>query len=134
MSENIFALVSDKDFENKLFLMRKSLFKSTLDESIFSLPPYIILGKTDKQTFDRRHFNLKLIFDGTLVNSEYGLLLTPTDGSELIKIQDSLNLKPSPSGIYISKKAILNLDKPIISTHQRLVMLKKYQDGYIVLQ
>ena len=134
MSENIFALVSDKDFENKLFLMRKSLFKDTLDESIFSLPPYLILGKTERNAFDRRHYNLKLTFDGTIINSEYGLLLKPTEGSELIKIQKSLNINNSPSGIYISKRSYLTLDEPIISKHQRLVMLKSFQDGYIVLQ
>ena len=134
MTENIFALTCDKDFENKLFLLRKKLFKLSDDETIFALPPYIILGKTEKRSFDRKHYNLKLFFDGSYVDSEYGKLLTARDDKELKEIQKSLNITPSPVGIYISKHALPTLEEPLISKHQRLVLLKSFQDGFIVLQ
>ena len=134
MTENIFALTCDKDFENKLFLLRKKLFKLSDDETIFALPPYIILGKTEKRSFDRKHYNLKLFFDGSYVDSEYGKLLTARDDTQLKEIQKSLNITPSPVGIYISKRALPTLEEPLISKHQRLVLLKSFQDGFIVLQ
>lgn len=134
MTENIFALTCDKDFENKLFLLRKKLFKLSDDETIFSLPPYIILGKTEKRSFDRKHYNLKLFFDGSYVDSEYGKLLTARDDKELKEIQKSLNITPSPIGIYMSKRALPTLEEILISKHQRLVLLKSFQDGFIVLQ
>ena len=134
MTENIFALTCDKDFENKLFLLRKKLFKLSDDETIFALPPYIILGKTEKRSFDRKHYNLKLFFDGSYVDSEYGKLLTARDDKELKEIQKSLNITPSPVGIYISKRALPTLAEILISKHQRLVLLKSFQDGFIVLQ
>lgn len=134
MTENIFALTCDKDFENKLFLLRKKLFKLSDDETIFALPPYIILGKTEKRSFDRKHYNLKLFFDGSYVDSEYGKLLTARDDKELKEIQKNLNITPSPVGIYISKRALPTLEEPLISKHQRLVLLKSFQDGFIVLQ
>lgn len=134
MTENIFALTCDKDFENKLFLLRKKLFKLSDDETIFALPPYIILGKTEKRSFDRKHYNLKLFFDGSYVDSEYGKLLTARDDKELKEIQKSLNITPSPIGIYMSKRALPTLEEILISKHQRLVLLKSFQDGFIVLQ
>ena len=134
MTENIFALTCDKDFENKLFLLRKKLFKLSDDETIFALPPYIILGKTEKRSFDRKHYNLKLFFDGSYIDSEYGKLLTARDDTQLKEIQKSLNITPSPVGIYISKRALPTLEEPLISKHQRLVLLKSFQDGFIVLQ
>ena len=134
MTENIFALTCDKDFENKLFLLRKKLFKLSDDETIFSLPPYIILGKTEKKSFDRKHYNLKLFFDGSYVDSEYGKLVTARDDTQLKEIQKSLNITPSPIGIYISKRVLPTLEEPLISKHQRLVLLKSFQDGFIVLQ
>ena len=134
MTENIFALTCDKDFENKLFLLRKKLFKLSDDETIFALPPYIILGKTEKRSFDRKHYNLKLFFDGSYVDSEYGKLLTARDDKELKEIQKSLNITPSTIGIYMSKRALPTLEEPLISKHQRLVLLKSFQDGFIVLQ
>ena len=134
MTENIFALTCDKDFENKLFLLRKKLFKLSDDETIFARPPYIMLGKTEKRSFDRKHYNLKLFFDGSYVDSEYGKLLTARDDKELKEIQKSLNITPSPVGIYISKRALPTLEEPLISKHQRLVLLKSFQDGFIVLQ
>lgn len=134
MTENIFALTCDKDFENKLFLLRKKLFKLSDDETIFALPPYIILGKTEKRSFDRKHYNLKLFFDGSYVDSEYGKLLTARDDKELKEIQKSLNITPSPIGIYMSKLALPTLEEILISKHQRLVLLKSFQDGFIVLQ
>ena len=134
MTENIFALTCDKDFENKLFLLRKKLFKLSDDETIFALPPYIILGKTEKRSFDRKNYNLKLFFDGSYVDSEYGKLLTARDDKELKEIQKSLNITPSPIGIYMSKRALPTLEEILISKHQRLVLLKSFQDGFIVLQ
>ena len=134
MTENIFALTCDKDFENKLFLLRKKLFKLSDDETIFALPPYIILGKTEKRSFDRKHYNLKLFFDCCYVDSEYGKLLTARDDKELKEIQKSLNITPSPIGIYMSKRALPTLEEILISKHQRLVLLKSFQDGFIVLQ
>ena len=134
MTENIFALTCDKDFENKLFLLRKKLFKLSDDETIFALPPYIILGKTEKRSFDRKHYNLKLFFDGSYIDSEYGKLLTARDDTQLKEIQKSLNITPSPVGIFIYKRALPTLEEPLISKHQRLVLLKSFQDGFIVLQ
>ena len=56
------------------------------------------------------------------------------DDKELKEIQKSLNITPSPIGIYMSKRALPTLEEILISKHQRLVLLKSFQDGFIVLQ
>ena len=134
MRECIFALMCDKECEKILYQLRKNLFKETGDETIFSLPPFIMLGKTEKTSFDRAHFNFNLKFENNFTLTNIGYLLKANDDNKLKELQKSLGIEEGPTGIYFSKKNSFKMNNPIVTKHQRLVLLKPYLEGFTLLQ
>ena len=57
MSENLLVLVPDKPAEGKTREARKTVYALCGEASLYALPPVIILGKTEKNGFERKSWH-----------------------------------------------------------------------------
>lgn len=130
MAENLLAIIAEKPIQEALKRLRDEYFKKTGDGSVYALPPCLLLGKTDKTTFQRKIYHLALSFPRETTETDDGVFIAlPLD-----EIQKALNLSVKVSGVYLGKeKCDLNIEIPPSKT-QRLVMLVKRADGYRLLQ
>lgn len=124
----------DRHTEELFLRMRRELTYSSDDETIQRLPPMIILGETEARGFDRRHYGLRLTFSTPSVMTDHGFLLIPDEEDGLHEIQKGLGITLQPSGIYVSERTPLTFFDPFTCTHQKLVLVKRHHEGFLLLQ
>ena len=124
----------DRHTEELFLRMRRELTYSSDDETIQRLPPMIILGETEKRSFDRKHFCLNLTFRLPSVKTGYGYLLIPDEVESLHSIQKELDMKEGTAGLYVSERTPLSSFEPFKCTHQKLVLIKPHQEGFLLMQ
>lgn len=124
----------DRHSEEVFSALRRKLTSEHDDETIQRLPPMIILGETDQRSFDRKHFSLSLTFSTAAVRTALGYLLIPDEEAQLEKIASDLGVFPEHCGIYVSERSPLSDFQPFTCTHQKLVLVKPYQEGFLLVQ
>lgn len=133
MSGNLLVLVPDKPAEGKTREARKAVYALCGEASLYALPPVIILGKTEKNGFERKswHKDIRLTSSDALM-SGFGFVLHEEE--TVSAIQEELGLEVTPSGLYI---AAVPLPLPAIEIKikkLRLALLEKTDCGYCLLQ
>ncbi len=126
--------MTDRHTEEAFLKIRRNLINQSDDETIERLPPMIILGETEERSFDRKHFTLKLTFSSPSVLTEHGYLLVPDEEESLREVARELGIKNELCGLYVSERTPLLNFVPFTCTHQRLVMIKPFQEGFLLLQ
>ena len=134
MSENLLVLMPDKPAEGKTREARKAIYALCGEASLYALPPVLILGKTEKNGFERKswHKDITLTSADALM-SVFGFVLHEEE--TVTAIQKELGLEVTPSGLYIAAVPVpLPSNIEIKMKRLRLALLKKTEYGYSLLQ
>ena len=134
MNENLLVLIMDKEAKGKTRELKKSLFRQSGEISLFSIPPVIILGRTEKKGFERKSWKHCISFttDNALM-TDFGYVLN--ESGTLSSIQKELSLDIRPAGLYISAAPVpFTSCMHINASKLRLAMLKCTEYGYQLLQ
>lgn len=135
MKEKLLALMPDHQSLLRLEKLQRLHFCATGDETVFTLPPAIILGQSRKPAFDRRRISMETVIDPAgIISSSYGYLIPASD--QLSSLQQELCTDWDRPGFYISSavRPVFAGQEPFSCRTFSLVMLKATADGYTLLQ
>lgn len=134
MSENLLVLVPDKPAAGKTRETRNALYALCGEASLYALPPVIILGKTEKNGFERKSWHKDItLTPADALMSGFGFVLHEEE--TVTAIQKELGLEVTPSGLYIAAVQVPLPDYISIKMKRlRLALLKKTECGYSLLQ
>lgn len=133
MHQNLLVLIPSKEILKSASLSATAHFRETGDGSVYDLPHLIILGRTDRNRFDRRNFTLTLTFKDRMEKTDFGYVLPVNEMESLEELQREYGLDIARTGLWFSVTSGWNLEIPA-SDRQKLGMLKWMGDGYTLLQ
>ncbi len=129
MKDNLLVLLPRINDRITIRKLQKAHLAATGDGSFYALPPVIIIGRTERKGFDRKKFNIELVFDKKATRTEFGYLLL----CDLSKLQEKYSAT-GPSGLFFTyDKEPEEVALPPLRSFS-LALLEASSDGYLLLQ